>query len=577
MPSYYGGVSKITPDQKLAGALVPVFALRGEKDLGIGDTESLKEFVRWARKHGMRAVQILPVNETGADHSPYNIISSMAVEPSTLTTLPRVMQDLTAADFKKITDTHGADKICDGHVHYDPVKSLKIDLLLAAFSRFSKRGGARRREAFAEFRHDQRSWLEPYTIFRSLVEVHDTEVISNWPRNQRSLAGAREWLNTLDPEPREEFQREADFRAYIQWIAFQQWESVREECDLQGVALIGDIPVGVSIYSADVWQEPGIFDLTRSGGAPPERAFATDPFTKKWGQNWGFPLYNWFAMSQDNFAWWRRRLRRMRQMFDLVRVDHALGFFRIYSFPWRPEENMAYLELSEDEAAARTGGALPGFVPNDDSTLENQDKNRRHGATLFRMFLEESVAHCLIAEDLGAVAPYVRPVLAELEIPGFKIPQWELEPDGKFTPGADYPRLSLATYATHDHPPVKAFWNDWFEVIQAGPSQQADAALAQMRLIMEFSGTGEIELPRAFDAAIHRATLQGLLRCNSWLVIPMITDILGEEARFNVPGAAGEDNWTARLDVPVSMLDTAFATPMKRFDEALQESGRADE
>jgi 4-alpha-glucanotransferase len=94
---------------------------------------------------------------------------------------------------------------------------------------------------------------------------------------------------------------------------------------------------------------------------------------------------------------------------------------------------------------------------------------------------------------------------------------------------------------------------------------------------MEFSGTGEIELPRAFDAAIHRATLQGLLRCNSWLVIPMITDILGEEARFNVPGAAGEDNWTARLDVPVSMLDTAFATSMKRFDEALQESGRADE
>lgn len=577
MRGYYDGVSKFSPDQRLAGALIPVFALRGETDIGIGDTESLKEFVRWARKHGMRAVQILPVNETGSDHSPYNIISSMALEPSTVATLPHVMQDLTAADFRKISGTHGVKNFRDGRVHYDPVKALKIDLLRAGFSRFSKRCGVKRREAFAEFRHEQRSWLEAYTIFRSLAEVHHTEVISNWPDNHRSFAGAQEWLDTLDPEPREEFQREADFRAYIQWIAFEQWASVREECHAQGVALIGDIPVGVSIYSADVWQEPGIFDLTRSSGAPPERAFASDPFTEKWGQNWGFPLYDWFAMSQDNFAWWRRRLRMMRQMFDLVRVDHALGFFRIYSFPWRPEENMTYLELSEEQASARTGGALPGFVPNDDSTSENQDKNRRHGATLFRLFLEESAAHCLIAEDLGAVAPYVRPVLAELEIPGFKIPQWEQEPDGKFTPGANYPRLSLATYATHDHPPVRAFWNEWFEIIQAAPSEQADAAMVQMRLLMEFSGAGDIELPRAFDAEIHRATLHGLLRCNSWLVIPMITDILGEEARFNVPGAAGEGNWTARLDVPVSMLDTAFAAPMQRFDEVLLESGRADE
>ncbi len=554
-----------------------MFALRGENDLGIGDTESLKEFVRWARKQGMRAVQILPVNETGADHSPYNIISSMAIEPSTVATLPHVMEDLTTADFKKITAAHGVDQFHDGRVHYDPVKSLKVDLLRAAFSRFSKRGGIKRQEAFAEFRHGQRSWLEAYTVFRSLVDVHCTEVTSNWPDNQRSLAGAQGWLNGLDPEPRAEFQREADFRAYIQWIAFQQWESVREECDAQGVALIGDIPVGVSIYSADVWQEPGIFDLTRSSGAPPERVFAADPFTAKWGQNWGFPLYDWFAMSHDNFAWWRRRLRLMRRMFDLVRVDHALGFFRIYSFPWRPEDNMTYLELSDDQAAARTGRGLPGFMPNDDETPENREKNRRHGETLFRLFLEESAPHCLIAEDLGSVAPYVRPVLEKLEIPGFKIPQWEREPDGTFTPGADYPRLSLATYATHDHPPVRAFWNEWFEVIQAGPSEQADAALSQMRQLMEFSDAEDIELPRAFDAEIHRATHQGLLRSNSWLVIPMITDILGEEDRFNVPGATGEANWTARLNVPVSLLDTAFAAPLQRFAETLAASGRSDE
>jgi 4-alpha-glucanotransferase len=137
--------------------------------------------------------------------------------------------------------------------------------------------------------------------------------------------------------------------------------------------------------------------------------------------------------------------------------------------------------------------------------------------------------------------------------------------------------LSLATYATHDHPPVRAFWNEWFEVIQAGPSEQADTALSQMRQLMEFSGSADIELPRVFDAEIHRATLHGLFHCNSWLVIPMITDILAEEDRFNVPGAAGEGNWTARLNVPIGMLDTAFAAPLQRFDDALRASGRADE
>jgi len=567
-------VPNFIPDEKLAGVLVPLFALRGENDLGVGDTDALKEFAGWAASHGMRAVQILPINETGSDHSPYNILSSMAIEPSTLATYPSAMVDLSAADFKRITAAHAATKLVSDRVAYGPVKALKFDLLRAAFSKFTTRASTARIADFAAFRHEHRSWIDAYSTFRALVEFHGTEVTDTWPEAHRSPAGTNDWVTALPDGDRERFDNEVTFRAYIQWIAYSQWDSVRETCAGHHVALIGDIPVGVSIYSADVWQEPEIFDLTRSCGAPPERVFAADPFTAKWGQNWGFPLYHWFAMSRDNFAWWRRRLRMMRRMFDLTRVDHALGFFRIYSFPWRPERNPEFLDLSETEAAAKTGGTLPGFVPQDDSTQENQDKNRRHGETLFKLFLDESDPHCLIAEDLGEVAPYVRPVLEHLEIPGFKIPQWERETDGSFTSGATYPRLSLATYATHDHPPVMAFWNDWFTATQSGSPDAASHALFEMRQLLAFAGRADIELPRPFDAKVHLATMQGLLASNAWLVIPMITDILGTTDRFNVPGAAGDQNWSARLTVAVSGLDVSFAAPLARFREALSASGR---
>ncbi len=568
-------VLPLSPDQKVAGALVPVFALRGERDLGIGDTEAVKEFAFWAADHGLRAIQILPVNETGADHSPYNVISSMAVEPSTITTSPDLLPDLTASDFSKISRTYDLEALRAGRVEYDMVKELKIKLLRAAFARFQKRGSAQRTGEFAAFRQEHAAWLDAYQIFRALVEINGTEFTPHWPTEHQSLPAVQDWIANLDETAYATFQNELDFRTYVQWIGFSQWHDVLATCHSLDIALIGDIPVGVSLYSADVWQQPGIFDLARSSGAPPERVFAADPFTAKWGQNWGFPLYDWRAMSHDNFAWWRRRLRLMKGMFDLIRVDHALGFFRIYSFPWRPQENAEYLELTEEEAAAKTGGPLPGFMPQDDASEENRERNRRHGETLFRLFLEESGPDCLIAEDLGEVAPYVRPTLAELEIPGFKIPQWERARDDSWTPGDEYPRISLATYATHDHPPVRAFWNDWQKAVETGTPQEAESALREMRRMMVFAGEPDLDLPRKFDDTVHQAVLTGLLACNSWLVVPMITDILALEDRFNVPGAADDHNWSARLSVSISEIDKTFSAPLKRFATSLRTSDRA--
>ncbi|MCX7869617.1 MAG: 4-alpha-glucanotransferase, partial [Terrimicrobiaceae bacterium] len=295
-------------------------------------------------------------------------------------------------------------------------------------------------------------------------------------------------------------------------------------------------------------------------------------FTERWGQNWGFPLYNWERMSRDNFRWWRRRLRALFRLFHFLRVDHALGFFRIYSFPWRPEENERFTHLSREEAAGITGGELPRFIERGDDTPEDREYNRQHGEMVLRVFLEEAPAHRLIAEDLGEVAPYVRPTLAALEIPGFKIPQWERRGAG-LIPGEEYPRLSVATFATHDHPPIRAMWEELFAAC-ADP-READASRAEQRALLDFCGRPDIAVPSPYTREIHHAFLSGLLACNSWVAIHMITDLFGSAERFNVPGSAAGENWTRRIAEPVGSWNDAHEELLKWFRKAVKASGRA--
>jgi 4-alpha-glucanotransferase len=567
----------LNPDQRIAGVLAPVFALRGSQDLGIGDTLALREFATWAAAHGLRIVQILPVSEPGADHSPYNIISSMALDPATIATFPSELPDLRKRDFKRITGDFDLKALTEGPVRHSEVRKLKRALLTVAHAAFRETGDEERTAAFDEFVDDQVEWLDSYSLYRALVTLNgESEVFTEWPFEHRNQPSAQAWLESLPEDQKSEVERTVDFHRYVQWIAFSQWQAARQHCEELGVSLMGDVPVGVSIYSSDVWSEPGIFDLTRSSGAPPEKVFKSDPFTEKWGQNWGFPLYNWFAMSQDNFAWWRRRLQAMAGMFDLIRVDHALGFFRIYSFPWRPEKNAEFLDLTEEQASERSGGRLPGFIPNDDSTPENEQKNLRHGEVIFKIMLEEIPAPRLIAEDLGVVPDYVRPVLAALDVPGFKIPQWERPFEGAptLTPGADYQRLSLTTYATHDHPPVRTFWNAWFALATAPANPDAKHALEEMNALLAFCGEQPLPKPRTFDSWVHEVTMRGLMATNSWLAIPMITDVLGTEDRFNVPGAIGEQNWSARLATTAAELDRDYSPQLKSLRQILTQTGR---
>lgn len=269
----------------------------------------------------------------------------------------------------------------------------------------------------------------------------------------------------------------------MQWIAFEQWRDIKSYGEQRDVAIMGDIPFGVSYYSADVFVRPNEFALDWSGGAPPEPYFKDDEFTQKWGQNRGIPVLRWEVMRSNNLEWWRQRVRGVKQAFHVFRIDHVLGFYRIYAFPWRPKENKKILPLDWNQMLERTGGRAPHFVPRDDSTPANCEANQREGEGYLRAVLEESNDTRVVGEDLGTVPDYVRPNLRSLGVAGFKIPQWEVRHE-RVTPGAEYERLSVATYATHDHKPIRALWEEAFEQ----PTATSDQARFDLAKIAVFAG-----------------------------------------------------------------------------------------
>lgn len=569
---------KLSPDTSLAGVLVPVFAIRTEDDLGVGDAEGVRQMIGWCQQHGLNLLQTLPINETSDDNSPYNAISSLAIEPTTLALTPRALPDLSPKKFRELATPERLAELRRGPVNWPAVKALKQSLLEAAFESFLKRHFERETERARRFRAfvaANADWLADYALFRVLMEENGgTPAWERWPEEHRGPRRARAWLLALPSKRRAALERRQLFRAYVQWIAFEQWQALKAEGEARRVFLMGDMPFGVSRHSADVWAQRAFFDLDWSGGAPPERTFKVDPFTEKWGQNWGIPLYRWDELRRHNFEWWRTRVRNLCAMFQLYRIDHVLGLFRIYAFPWTPDRNAEFLPLTEAEAAARTGGRLPGFKPFPDDTPEHKAFNQAQGEELLRMIQEASGETTVVAEDLGVVPDYVPPTLEKLGIPGFRIPMLFREPDGAYSDPKRYPRLSLAQPATHDHPPLAAQWQECWASIEAG--RDAEAARRELQHMMRFAGLGDEPPPREFDDRVHTALMRAVLGARSWLAVFQIQDVFGQPERFNTPGSIAPTNWTHRLPNTVREFDAdpRLRAKAETFARLAREAGR---
>jgi len=571
---------ELSPEKKIAGILAPLFGLRSDNDLGIGDVAVLREFIDWAAEIGFKVVQLLPINEMGHDNSPYNAISAIAIEPTTLHLAPDSPADLTRedcdaalADVDRSTGLRTSlARLRHGPVKYAAVKRLKRRLLEAAFKNFAASALQDRQSKFRKFCEQQSGWLNDYVFFRALIEENGgSEAWDKWPKEQQDVDSARNWVDRQSSQKKKEFaQREELFR-YVQWIAHEQWSQVKDYAKKRGVALMGDIPFGVSYYSADVFSKREQFALDWCGGAPPETHFKDDKFTQKWGQNWGIPIYNWEEMRRRNFDWWRARVRGICHSFQIFRIDHVLGFYRIYAFPWRPQQNKKFLELDWNQMLQKTGGRSPHFHPRDDQGPENSEANRHEGEEYLRVVREESGNTRVIGEDLGTVPDYVRPSLRSLGIAGFKIPQWEYY-HGRVVPGSEYERLSVATYCTHDHPPLRAMWEDALNSDDAA-AQQARFDLEKIATFADFKRTSDqIDFERDFYPSVLRA----LFKTESWIAMVMITDLLARKYRFNVPGTAASSNWTRRMQRTISQLRSSpkERKRMQLIREMLRETGR---
>ncbi len=544
-----------SPLKRLAGILIPAFSPRREGDLGIGDTLALRQWIDWAADHGIGFIQLLPINENGADESPYSAISSTALDPIYLTLEPSVIPWLSENEVSKARDHLTVTPPGSG-VDYTLVRQVKRTLLELAWSKFHEAPADFSGE-FEKFKAKENDWLDDYCSFRFLMEHHGESLTwDQWPNSCKTPENARNFIKKLRAQDAETLDYRLDFFAFVQWLCFRQWRDLRSHADTRGVKLMGDVPIGISWHSCDVFFNRKEFHLDWCGGSPPEGMGQSDPFFQQWGQNWGIPLYRWDHMEANGFIWWKKRIARLTEIFNMFRLDHILGFYRIYAFPWRPERNQEFIGLSHDQAAAMNDGRLPRWFLRPDDTMENKAANRADGDVRLRAILEAAGDADVIAEDLGWVPEYVRPHLADLEIAGFRIPHWDCNEYGHPTPGNCFPENSFATFSTHDHDPICGIWRGCLRVIQQHHEHPTEASGWQshgahntLRVLSEFAGipmSGHGPWP-PFTEGIRLRLIKALFDSNSRYVSLMVTSLFSLDDRINYPGTTGRHNWRFRL------------------------------
>ncbi|MBF1608137.1 MAG: 4-alpha-glucanotransferase, partial [Prevotella sp.] len=311
------------PAVRVAGTLVPVFSLRSETSFGIGDFGDLKKMVDWISKTHQRALQILPINDTTITHTwtdsyPYSCISIFALHPQyvDLTALPALKDKKQSEKFEKLRKELNALPQID----YERVNDAKTEYLRLLFEQ--EGGKVLESSAFKKFFAETESWLVPYAQYSYMRDKFGTADFSHWPDHKQWDEADRKALSN----PKDKAYKEVAFFYYVQFVLSSQLKAVHEYAQAHKIILKGDIPIGVNRYGCDVWTEPRYFNLNGQAGAPP------DDFSVN-GQNWGFPTYNWDEMIKDGCQWWVNRFQNMAQYFDAYRIDHVLGFFRIWEIP----------------------------------------------------------------------------------------------------------------------------------------------------------------------------------------------------------------------------------------------------
>jgi 4-alpha-glucanotransferase len=332
-----------------AGVALPVFALRSEKGLGVGEFNDLKLLMDWAVKTGMSVVQVLPINDTTATHTwvdsyPYAAISVFALHPQylNLDSIAKLKDKKAATELAQLREECNAKDFVD----YEPVMNAKWKFLKLLYKQEKAKFLAD--PAFHQFKAEQGSWLVPYAAFSALRDRFGTADFHEWPTEFRAPHGLEQLVDEHAPDF-DEF----GLHFFTQFHLDKQLTDAVNYGRERHVVLKGDLPIGIYRHSVDAWTQPELYHMDQQAGAPPDDFSTT-------GQNWRFPTYNWERMAEDNYAWWKQRLGHLSRYFDMLRIDHILGFFRIWEMPANSVEGLLghfspALPLHRDEIERRLG------------------------------------------------------------------------------------------------------------------------------------------------------------------------------------------------------------------------------
>lgn len=502
--------------------MVPLFSIRTAENFGVGEILDLIPFIDWMAGHRIYLLQMLPLYETAPrETSPYQALSGFALDPIFLSL--HELEDIqkSKAAQRKLASPSVKRDLKEWRssptVRFESIRSLKNELLKLAFDRFKKNEWDQKSErarSFQDFMEEKSSWLDDYALFRLLKEKHQWRYWMEWPdpfRDRESRA-----IEALRTEEEDRLL----FIKYLQWTIWEQWKQVRSHADRREVLLMGDLPFLVSRDSADVWSHQELFSREDSVGAPP------DAFSET-GQDWGLPLFHWEEMTKRGFRWWRMRIRQARELYHMIRLDHVVGFYRVWVVP---AKGPSHFEPAEEEQQIERGKSLLSAIV-------------------------EECGNCIpIAEDLGVIPKFVYLSLEEFGIAGHKVLRWQKEDLCYFDPKS-YPFISLATTGTHDTSALVSWWREI----------SADERSSFLEML---GGEERFSPEEPFSDKLHRTILDRLMASGSGLVILPIQDIFGLSDQINVPATVGPHNWRYRLPVTVSELDRI--SPYKEKTEQLE-------
>ena len=566
-----------------AGVAVPVFSLRSEHSFGVGEFADLQLLGDWCAATGQRIIQILPVNDTSMSFSwydsyPYNTVSSFALHPLyiRLSDVGYLRGEADRAEMEALQEELNSLPDLD----YERVVKAKMSYLRKLYEQLGAR--CMESKSFRDFEKRNREWLMPYAVFSVLRDKYGTANFEEWKTftkyaEKRCAAFA------------ERNEKEVGFYYYVQYHLDRQLRKVRDYLHSKGVVLKGDLPIGVSRTSVDVWQNPELFDVRSSAGAPP------DDFSAE-GQNWGFPIYNWDKMAENDYAWWRARFAKMADYFDAYRIDHILGFFRIWAVPegaknallgafapslpysaseirgegfdFDEERDVAH-DWSEDNVLWLAHGE--GFVPRISPFMTERYKAlpkaqqqafvrlhdnfyyQRHntfwGVTGAERLAKLTASTPMLAcgEDLGMIPACVPQVMHEEQILSLEIERMPKEYGVRVGDVLRNPYLSVCSTSTHDMSPLRLWWRDeaerqyYFEKVLGLEGDAPAEATAEL-------------CEKIVARHLASPSMLTILPLQDWLSLSeeLRSDDI-ERERINIPAVA-HHYWRYRMHLPLEKL-----------------------